>query len=703
MPVKTIVVNGDQDWNFRSLLMCHALDLYRVDSGVFFRDCTLANDATGGTFGMLPNFPEDFSQDAFALETEIREDLRAVFRDDENAVSLAIVLNFTDLTHLSRAGANWEKDPALSAAAKTALGALKSAMALVDQQVDQDGRVARSTTRVWFALLIRDAGESYLHNDLAQRVLEVFSNTTSHIHNVFMLSNGKGQNARASEKVEHFVKLRGIVDVLQQDISSNVRGQVRRSKRSDFGGGMAVAHVRMPASGPRAPEFSAMLRDGLIREMSRLDASRGQAAENERTEDFKAFTVDIKRLLPAAWSENESHEVTARGLDTDVASERKAMLENDDLRSSQLARSDANAIIRSLEGSRFLNKLVMFKRRPNYYARLQTEYEAAFDISRQTYLAVVDRKITQERDKAAADRPALVNRLERMVMPPAADSSETVREFKQSVQNAQTKNAATIKEVTAKTWQLERSEDGGAEERGKAFDVAQLAENNLVGMGAIATILKVFFISLLPVIVLYGVWYFRGVSFFTTWDDVFKAFGVLGYVVSLSAIGAIIAGVATAIMLARKRRIAVKQLASRLQANLDTLSGLAASRLALTLNRIRQSDLQLVAHHINEREPAGKRDVTRDFADLLIQCSGEFPSPNISEGREQRLTETASAAFSAGATDNDKIRGFLARRETPETVDLRVVSMGFGERSTSIPSFTHLHDSDLHLAEPGSD
>lgn len=704
MPVKTIIINGDAEWDFRSLLMSHGLDLYQVESGVFCRDCTPVSDAEGGVASVLANFPENFAQDPFALEAEIREDLRSVFRQDDQALSIAVVLSRKDVEIFAKAGDKWDKDPRLSDPAKGVLRAMQAATQLVEQQEDRAHRVSRANTRVWFALVVRDAGASFRDAAVAETALAKLSGARGHIHNAFLLSNGMDQDGREVEQVEHFVKLRGLIDILSTEPAAQIRSQLRKSQRQALGDGMAVAHVRLPQDGPRAPGFSAVLRTGLMTEVLTLDTFRGQIKESGSAEDFKRFASDIKQKVPSAWSEPEALEVTSRGLDGSVKAARADAIKRDDLQTSDRAKADASDIIDRLTKKRFTKKLFVFRRDPSLYTHLQAEYEAAFDNSRKAYGSVVEEMITLNRKDAAKNRPDLVRSMETFVLPSAGTSEAAVAEFKSRIDEARGKTRAAIDAARAQTWRLEKGENGGAAEREKAFQVAQMAEDNLAGPPALVLILFIGFVSLVPVAVFYGVDYLNNRSPFSTWAELFKAMGVLLYVALGSFALAIVVAVFVARSLRRKRELALRHLANRLKTNFDTLRGLAASRLALTMNRTRLTDLELVWQGLSsDSAAAGERDVTRDFSNLLGQTSSAFPAPPFDEARFDSLLAAAKKAFKAGKSDNEKIRNFLARRETPEGATMTVTLSGIEDRSTDIPTIAHLSDTRIILAEPGHD
>ena len=683
--------------------MWHGLDLYKVDSGVFCRDCTPINNADGGLASLLANFPEDFSKDPFALEAELREDLRVVFRQDDQALSMAVVLSRKDVEIFAKAGDKWEEDPRLSEPAKGALGAMRAASVLVDQQVDQEHRVSRSSTRVWFALIVRDAGVSFRDADLAETAIKKLSGTKGHIHNAFLLSNGLDQDGGEANQVEHFVKLRGLIDILSTEPAAQIRNQLRKSQRQGLGDGMAVSHVRLPQDAPRAPQFSALLRSGLMAEVLTLESFRGQVREGGTAEEFKRFTSDIKQKVPSAWSEPEALEVTSRGLDGSVKAARADVVKREDLQSSAHAKADASEIIDRLAEKRFLKKLFMFQRNPKFYENMQAEYEAAFNISREAYGSVVEEMITLHRKDAVKNRSGLVRTLETFVLPPAGTGEAAVAEFKSGIDDARQKTKAAIDAARAQTWTLEKAEDGGAQEREKAFFLAQMAENNLAGPSALWLIVLICFVSLVPVAVFSGVDFFNGRSPFSTWADLIKALGVLLYV-ALGSFGlAVVVAFFVARSLRKKRIFAVRQLAGRLKANFDTLRGLAASRLALSLNRTRLMDLELVWQGLPDRESSIKRDVTRDFSSLLSQASINYPAPELDDARYDSLMAASKGAFKAGKSDNDKIRNFLARRDRPDGSAMTVTLRGIEDRSMNIPTIAHLSDTQIILVEPGHD
>jgi hypothetical protein len=704
MPVKTIIINGDTDWDFRSLLMSHGLDLYKVESGVFCRDCTPVSDADGGVASLLANFPENFAQDPFALEAEVREDLRAVFRQDDQALSMAVVLSRKDVEIFAKAGDKWDKDPRLSDPAKGVLGAMKAATELVEQQEDREHRVSRANTRVWFALVVRDAGASFRDAALAETALAKLSGAKGHIHNAFLLSNGMDQDGRKAEQVEHFIKLRGLIDILSTEPAAQIRSQLRKTQRQALGDGMAVAHVRLPQDGPHAPEFSTVLRTGLMTEVLTLESFRGQIKESGAAEDFKRFVSDIKQKVPSAWSDPEALEVTSRGLDGSVKAARVDAINRDDLQTSDRAKADASDIINKLTRKRFTKKLFMFRRNPSFYTNLQAEYEAAFDNSREAYGSVVGEMITLNRKEAAKNRPDLVRRVENFVLPPAGTGEAAVAEFKAEIGEVRKKTKAAIDAARAQTWRLEKGEDGGAGERAKAFQVAQMAEDNLAGPSALVLILLIGFVSLVPVGVFYGVDYLNGRSPFSGWAEFFKAMGVLLYVALGSLALAVVVAIFVARSLRKKRELALEHLANRLKTNFDTLRGLAASRLALTLNRTRLTDLELVWQSLaSDNMAASNRDVTLYFNSLLSQAGNEFPAPALDEARFESLLTAAKQAFKAGKSDPEKIRNFLARRETPDAATMTVTLSGIEDRSTNIPTIAHLSDTRIILAEPGHD
>ena len=689
---RTIILNGDPKWDFRSILACHGLDLFCVENGVFFRDGNALAEFEGYVSSPLGNFPEDFSQDQYALEAEIDEDLRTVFSDSTKSVSLAAVINVDDLYHFAKAGKNWTTDLHLSKEAKVALGALNAATRLVQGQVDRENTVSKATTQIWFALIVRDGGASHRDAGQAARALTNLADQGGFVHNAFLLSNGKGQDGKPEDHVAHFIKLRAVIDLLSAPPSTTLRKQIRKGQRSRFGGGIEIAHVKLGHDSPASPEFSALLRSALVAEISTLEQSRGRIQQGNGTDYVKRFAATVRKLLPTRLAEADAFEATAISLDSDVKMERERIRKRGELQSSELARADAEDVIARLSKSSFKTRFFMWHRKPDFYAKLRAEYESAFNISLQTYSNVVDQLIRSRREDASKDRPSLSVELADFVAPTSADGETELKNFRLEIKGLREATQNSIDKSREQIWRLKKCDDGGASERASAFQIAQQAEDELMGPSALWLILWIFLISLLPTVVFHAKAYFSGESPFSTLSEVFKALGLLRYVVGLSGGCALFVGAITAYRLMKKRRVAIEQLTTRLKANFDSLRGLAASRLILVLNRLRQSDLELVWQHINTGETSLNRDNTMDFNNLLMNANADFPPPHLEDVVRGSLLDTAHKAFGAGKSDGEKIRNFLARRDVPELGKLKVTLRSTSDQDFELDTIAHLSD-----------
>ena len=689
---RTIILNGDPKWDFRSILACHGLDLFRVENGVFFRDGNALAEFEGYVSSPLGNFPEDFSQDQYALEAEIVEDLRTVFSDSTKSVSLAAVINASDLYHFTKAGKNWTTDLHLSKEAKVALGALNAATRLVQGQVDRENTVSQATTQIWFALIVRDGGASHKDAGQAARALTNLADHGGYVHNAFLLSNGKGQDGKPEDHVAHFIKLRAVIDLLSAPPSTALRNQIRKGQRSRFGGGIEISHVKLGQNSPTSPEFSALLRSALVAEISTLEQSRGRIQQGTGTDYVKRFAASVRKLLPTRLAEADAFEATAISLDSDVRMERERIRKRRELQSSELAKADAEDVIERLSKRGIRTRFFMWRRKPDFYAKLRDEYESAFNISFQTYSNVVDQLIRSHREDASKDRPSLSVELAGFVAPTSADGEAELKNFRQEIKGLREVTQNSIDKSREQTWRLKKCDDGGASERASAFQIAQQAEDELMGPSALWLILWIFLISLLPAGVYHAEAYFSERSPFSAWSEVFKALGLLSYVVGLSGGCAIFVCAITAYRLMKKRRVAIQQLTTRLKANFDSLRGLAASRLVLVLNRLRQSDLELVWQHINTGETTLNRDSTMDFNSLLMNANADFPPPHLEDVVRESLLVTACKAFGAGKSDREKIRSFLARRDVPELGKLKVTLRSTSDQDFELDTIAHLSD-----------
>lgn len=693
MATRTVIINSDPSWRFRALVWSQALDLFPVTSDVIFRDCVPETQMHADHRILLGNFPDDFSADPFALNDEMREDVRHLVRTKGDHLNVAVVMCQADFTALASARKETLSD-SLGKPALAAVEALRVMMDAVANQTETDHDRAPAITRLWLTLVVRDGGQSFADRQTADNAVRQFRDARSPINNVFFLSNGRDLDKGIGAAEQHFAKLRILIDLMRDPEGA---ARLRRRSRDDMSIPLAL---RLHADHDQLaqPALSAELRKALVAESDRLRGELGATADAELVEQFRAFEQDLTALLPGLAGDGFTRVTAASALDQDVETWLQTARERADRADAVQDARDIAAILNDLKPPRrgILPQWYSDARR-NRWHKLEAENEGACASSLTVYEGVIEQRLAQDRKNGAKTQGQLQALLRDVRIPTGNVGDRIVASL---LDRLQALEAQTIREIqAAQDSRLSLADKMRAEApaRTRAFGVLDRAEDQLLRLGTIWLIFLTSLIFLLPILVQFATRWARGRSQFNSVEAFAEALGPLGYfgigTFALSLLAALLVGV----ILSRQRLRVLKDIQGRLDQNYGWVKEQYAARLSVANNRLRLAGLQQARMTIESGVPTDVFDAVAELTRRMTQ--GDDVRGRVA-ANQPGLLRDAVDAFASQRGWQERFSAFLMKAAPSAPAVLTISLPGWHDAKTFRTTATLLPIA-LEMKEPG--
>lgn len=695
MATKTVIINSDPDWRFRALVWSQALDLFPVSSGVIFRDCVAEAQMHADHRILLGNFPEDFSADPFALNDEMREDVRHLVRTNEDQLHVVVVMCQADFAALAtaRTGA---QSVGLGKPAVAAVDAMRVMMEAVANQTETEHDRAPAITRLWLSLVVRDGGQFFGDRQRADDAVRQFRDTRSPINNVFFLSNGRDLDKGIGAAEQHFAKLRILIDLLRDPEGSN-----RLKRRSRDGSAVPLA-LRLHADQDQLakPTLSAELRKALVAESDSLRGALGAAADADLVEQFRTFEQNLTALLPGLAGEGFTRLQAASALELGVDASLQTAREKSDFEG---AKQDARDIAEILEDLRPIRRGRLPQwhsdTRRNRWTKLQAEYEAACNSTKQVYDSVIAQRMEQDRKTGTKNTSDLQALLRDVRIPIGLEGGRSVTTLLDRLRALENETVREIQAAQDSRLALASSIKAEIPARARAFGVLDRAEDQLLRLGTVLSILFTSLIFLVPIIVHFSTRWVRGRSQFNSREAFLEAIGPIGFfglcTFALSLLAALVLGV----ILSRQRARVLKDIAARLDQNYGWLKEQYAALLSVAQNRQRLAGLQQTMMTIGAGVPT---EVFEAVEELTRQMAQGDDVRGRAEANQPGLVRDAVDAFAAQRGWQERFAAFLMKVTPSAPVEL-TVSLPVWHDAKAFRTTASLLPIKLELKEPGDD
>lgn len=710
---KTILINSDGTWDFRTHLWLHAFDLYPLNTGVDFIDTVQRGDAQQerdkrSYRGVIGNFPEDFSEEADTLVEELSElvaELSGAAKK-RKYLNFALIVGAADFDLLTKGAAADFSD--LSAAGRSGVTAFLKTMEAVDAQGDADEQdiLGRGSSRVWFSLIVREAGANTADMRRGTEALARLTSRTTGLHTIFYLSEGRQQDG-PNALTAHFAKLRLLVDIFRNspadEVQNNLRPLVGRARRADL---PRIFWVRLPGGPNDALTESDLLRRELIKRYQAMTQRESRVANENWRSEFHDLRQELRRHLPglkdkdAPRGDSDTEAYSLERAKNAVLSAARNQIANLDesVEKAVDAEQEIQNITRQLSRGRL--GFVYSYQRLLRIETLASEYDAALDTARRDFSSALTFEIDRERAAYETDRKDLNHVLQNVKVPTTPDAQDDVEDYCRDVLNeAQKQASAQIAQAHDDLARRDALEDTiwkqMSEERAKAVTDLLTTERSLMRPRAtIMIILGVSLVALLPMIAVQFVFQASGrgtgLSFF----------GPASLILSFSLGIAILFAILTPVHLARVRNIALRRLRGLLDAQYDTLKVSSANLVRIAVNRARLSiyDQALSAFHPRLRE--GSDDQSEAFIAVLTSEQNKLP-PQTSTLDQTAMTAIEDAIKAKGTRAEKIGRVLTADLGRPVAGRLEIEAKVLGATGFTLATTATQNDVRLVLAGAG--
>lgn len=670
---RTIIINGDDSWPFRDLVSCHALDLYPLDSGVDFFDVveTVATEIgrdNRSYQSVIGNFPEDYSTEPDTLLEEIDEIIArlATPSNDRSYLALALVINKRDFDAL--ASSRDRDNPALSTSAMNGYRALLRAMQAVEAQgdVDDENVIGRISTRVWFSLVIRDAGANSADLRAGEKIYSLVRLKREGIQNLFFLSEGRGQDALERAPDRHFAKLRLLIDILSQSHKDEVQKNLRARNARDFGIDTSkFLWLRSNQNiGDVLSNADLLRRDLISRFFAFTDKESREKGDSWRAE-FSAIKDSLNAILPGLKDgtrsgDDSSDAYTERtALDAVITAAKNAQAANRDETQRSL---DAEVEIANISAAlnRRKRSWLYSPSAPRKIVQNASEYDAALNQARAVLGVSVASEIDRLRTDIEQKRKDLHANLAQINLPTTQDALQDIRSY--STEVLETTTEITIQEIAdtrqsyAKTNALaEKNWQQMQQDRTDAVNRLLQAENRLLRPGpALIVIAIVSFVALLPILLVPFIRSIKGIGNIPSFQEML---GPVGIILAFSVVVALIFAMLLARRLAKNRNTALTALRALMNQHYVDLKLSFAGLLRIAVNRWRLSLLTTTIRFLSPARSMTAQEPADQFISKLssIQSKLDQPIRPVSE----KTLQVLEAAFQKGTKPAEKITSVL--------------------------------------------
>lgn len=671
---RTIVINSDDSWPFRDLACCHALDLYPLDSGVDLFDVVAPSVAEIGRDSrnyqsVIGNFPEDYSGEPDTLLEEIDEIIAGMASANRSRDYLALTLVLKKDDFQALATARDLASVVLSASGQVGFQALLGAMKAVEAQGDQDDEnvVGRMSTRVWFSLVVRDAGANSADLRASEKVYTLTQLRQIGVQNLFFLSEGRGQDTLDHASTKHFAKLRMLIDILRQTHTDTVQKSLRARSARDFGIDPSLfLWLRTAENEQSILANSDLIRRDLVSRFVRFtDTENREKGEGWQTE-LSSIKDRLNGVLPGLANDG----LRSGDVNTDAYTEHRAL--NAVMTAAKNAQaSNSEEVFDGLDAELEIADIIkkLGKRRRGWLfsksaaTKIQTrsgEYEAALTQSR----AVFDASVAVEIDALRADlenkRTDLHATLQEITLPTTQDALQDLAEYSRDVLQVQATAAALeISDTRAKNEQADAlSEKVWQDMRGErqsAVDHVLETENRLLRLkSALTVIFMVSCIALLPILVVPFALMFNSALGSLTIGEIF---GPMGIIVLFNVGVALIFAMMLARRLARNRNIALEKLRDLMGNHYEALRLSFAGLMRISVNRGRLSLLNTAMGFLQPNKGMTTPEPAEQFIAKLSTMQAHLDQPNAP--MSEKTLQALEAAFQRGTKPAERITSVL--------------------------------------------
>ncbi len=714
---RTIVINGDDGWPFRDLLWCHGLDLYPLDTGVDIFDVVPLPGDDGGPSArnyqtVIGNFPEDYSNEPDTLLEEIDETV-AGLADAENRdkyLSIALVINRADFEAL--ATAKDADDPAVSQGAMSGYLALRRAMQAVENQGDRDDPtnvIGRISTRVWFSLIVRDAGADKADERNGEKVMAFMKQNRMGLGHIFFLSESRAREASDKTLDRQFAKLRVLIDILRQFHTDAVQKNMTTESLRGFGADTSkLVWVRSNDSEATLLAKADLLRRGLVFRIAAMDRENKKKNSTWR-EEFESLKKEFNALLPGLQTDQQAaddaseayNEVTA--LNAVVTAAKNANAANRDVTDQNL---DADEQI-----SRCISTLANSKRTLFYSANaarnIETsaaEYNAALSHARDMYGHSLSAEIDRLRADLEHKRIELHAVMDRITLPSDNEALQTVNTYCANVLDVGCAAAASeIKEARAVVAKQDALNETiwASMASSRATAVARLldTENRLLRWRSTMLVIGIVsFVALLPILLVPIIRSIAGSGAIVPFGNML---GPMGVILGFSVIISLAFAVVLALRLRARRNAALDLVTDAMDRHYKELRLCFASLLRIAVNRWRLSLLNTTQQFLRPAFRPGDESPERFANKLAIgQARLSAASYEVSPKTDQALDQ----AFNQKSDLSDKITSLLVADLPLESAHPLLIEPGhFGGTEFTLASTSSLAPISVKLGVVGDE
>ena len=689
--IRTIVVNGDSGWGFRSLLWSHGLDLFKVETGVILRDTTVPVSSEAPIIGSIGDFPEEFVADPFALAEETRQDLRWLLQDADRRLSLSVIVSLSDLERLVDAGDSWHEQNLSDDPAFSALNAFQALIDALSRQNELETDVSRAKTRLWLSLLVRDAGHRRSDGRTVRIALRRLSSRRQHIHNVFLLSNGADQNSSDEEKTAHFAKLRVLVDLL------NTAGEMGgwRGLRGEMGAieKSSINNFVMDSRPFLRSSYGCILRGGLVEHLR-----HGISVPVDDSNSIDAFKRDEASLINARTETAYSQERALQDLESESRGDPSRSGDADAVYQTGLDNSDVSSVLdrlRSIGRSRFSWKS---DARRAIFARSSSEFEAASASTGRHFGRVIGQIAEADRKMLRRNRADLINRLSSLRLPSGEEGLRKLEAYAGELEELREETATRVEHDAKSSVRAQGALDETKEDRQAVLKMVDAAEQRMLPLKALRTPVAFLLLMCLPILTYFLI---QTSDEFEGIEDIFNAAGPLFYVGVSAASCALIAGIVMGFRTTRLRNLLVKDLRKRYNRDFRQLKVMHASKLSVAHHRRRLTELTMVLHRLKPSVSLDQEERIAALAHYLEQeqANGVPIQETVDENTLVSLLEASRSNAERAVSWKDRLLRFLAKRSEAPSAKLSLTRGGDG-RSDVFSITSSLMDLEASFQDP---
>ena len=716
---RTIIINGDDGWSFRDLVCCHALDLYPLDSGVDFFDVVATGAAEIGRDNrsyqsVIGNFPEDYSSEPDTLLEEIDETIARLATSSNRStyLSLALVINKKDFEALA---ASRERDmPALSTGALNGYNALLRAMAAVEAQgdVDNPNVIGRMSTRVWFSLIIRDAGANSADLRAAEKVHSLVRLKRVGVQSLFFLSEGRGQDALERAPDRHFAKLRLLIDILSQSHTDAVQKNLQAENARDFSLDTSkFMWLRTKQAEAEILGNADMIRRDLVSRFFAFSDKESSEKQENWLSDFIGLKSKLNGILPGLKDADRSGDDSSdayteqTALDAVITASKNATAANRDQTQEGLDAEREITDISAALGRRKRSWLYSASA-PKKITKLTNEYQSALTQARTVFGTSVSAEIDNLRVDIEHKRKDLHATLDVIKLPTTQDAVQDLISYTHDVleDNAKTVNKGIVETrlkneqidaIESKTWEKMQ------EKRDIAINLLLQTENRLLRISSAFMVIGIVsIVAMVPILLVPFAQSLKGIAQFGSIQNVF---GPMGIIMLFNVFFALIFAILLARRLAKKRNIALKQLRELMLKHYQDLKLSFAGLLRISVNRWRLSLLKTTIRFLRPSTTIRAQEPASQFISKLATMQSKLDEPvHVMSDKTLQVLE---AAFQMGSTSAEKITSVLiANHAQPEDKPvLRIEPGHFGATEFTLETSASPQSLTLKLGSVGDE